>query len=173
MSDRFQAQPLLLLSLLALGPVTLASDANTYDAATANTTVNNLPSIAPFTTDGCSSFPDGTWAEQQLWLDCCIQHDFAYWQGGSYSERTAADRALEACVAELGETEISLLMFLGVRVGGTPFIPTNFRWGYGWPEWRGYQALTEEEKAVIDQAVAKLPTELKAQLVTVPERPKD
>jgi len=24
-------------------------------------------------------------------------------------------------------------MFVGVRVGGTPYLPISFRWGYGWP----------------------------------------
>ena len=38
--------------------------------------------IAPFTSDGCSSFPDGTPANQSLWLECCVRHDLAYWRGG-------------------------------------------------------------------------------------------
>jgi len=48
-------------------------------------------------------------------------------------------------VASVGEPEIAKLMLLGVRVGGTPYLPTQFRWGYGWPYPRLYGALTEAE----------------------------
>jgi hypothetical protein len=37
-------------------------------------------------------------------------------------------------------------MLNGVRVGGTPYLPTSFRWGYGWPYLRGYKVLTAQEK---------------------------
>lgn len=101
--------------------------------------------IKAFSSDGCSAFPDGTLEQKELWLDCCRAHDYAYWKGGTFSQRLEADEALEACVAETGEAEVALLMLAGVRVGGTPFLPTEFRWGYGWPFLRGYKALTEEE----------------------------
>jgi len=48
--------------------------------------------LKPFTTDGCSAFPDGTPAHRDLWLNCCIQHDLAYWKGGTHTERLNADR---------------------------------------------------------------------------------
>lgn len=41
-------------------------------------------------------------------------------------------------------------MLAGVRVGGTPYLPTMFRWGYGWPYPRGYKALTDEERQQIE-----------------------
>ncbi|MFO6424631.1 hypothetical protein [Motilimonas sp. KMU-193] len=102
--------------------------------------------LKPFTSDGCSAFPDGTLEHNELWLACCTQHDFAYWQGGSYKAREAADLALKECVSALGEKEIALLMLAGVRVGGTPLLPTAFRWGYGWPYPRFYGELTESEQ---------------------------
>ncbi|WP_082800638.1 hypothetical protein [Neptuniibacter pectenicola] len=102
-------------------------------------------SLAPFTSDGCSAFPDGTLEHRQLWLRCCTAHDYAYWKGGSYQERVQADKALNRCVAEVGEPELGLLMLAGVRIGGTPFFPTTFRWGYGWPYPRNYRALTGDE----------------------------
>jgi hypothetical protein len=106
--------------------------------------------IRPFESDGCSSFPDGTIRQNELWLSCCIDHDYAYWKGGTYQDRLAADRELESCVATVGEPEIALLMLTGVRVGGTPYLPTKFRWGYGWPFPRGYKALTDEELLQIE-----------------------
>lgn len=99
-----------------------------------------------FTTDGCSAFPDGTTKQQSLWVSCCIRHDLAYWQGGTYEERLQADRALRACVTGIGEPEVASIMLAGVRVGGSPYFPTTFRWGYGWPYPRGYDALSREEK---------------------------
>ncbi|MAD73549.1 MAG: hypothetical protein CML20_01875 [Rheinheimera sp.] len=105
--------------------------------------------IEPFTSDGCSLFPDGTREQNDLWLACCTAHDYAYWKGGTYQQRLAADNALQACVAKVGEPEIARLMLAGVRVGGTPYLPTKFRWGFGWPYPRGYKALTAEEMAQI------------------------
>ena len=110
--------------------------------------------LKPFTSDGCSSFPDGTMEHKELWLACGTAHDLAYWRGGTYSQRMEADLALEQCVAQVGEPEIALLMLAGVRVGGTPYLPTEFRWGYGWPFFRGYNALTEDQKALIEELLS-------------------
>ena len=101
--------------------------------------------IRPFASDGCSSFPDGNLTQRNLWLSCCTAHDYAYWKGGTYDDRLAADEALQMCVANVGEPEIALLMLAGVRVGGTPILPTSYRWGYGWsyPKW--YSELTDDE----------------------------
>ncbi|MDO8270919.1 MAG: hypothetical protein Q7U82_03230 [Gammaproteobacteria bacterium] len=101
--------------------------------------------LAPFTSDGCSAFPDGSLEQRQLWLSCCVAHDVAYWQGGTYEERMAADLGLQQCVAQVGDSRIAAIMLAGVRVGGTPYLPTPFRWGYGWPYPRGYKKLTAEE----------------------------
>ncbi|MDH5387796.1 MAG: FAD-binding oxidoreductase [Gammaproteobacteria bacterium] len=106
--------------------------------------------IALFTTDGCSAFPDGTIHQQTLWLDCCIKHDLAYWAGGTYDERRQADQTLNSCVTRAGEPEIARLMLAGVRVGGSPYFPTSYRWGYGWSYPRGYQLLSEQERTDIN-----------------------
>jgi hypothetical protein len=106
--------------------------------------------ITPFTTDGCSAFPDGTPEQNQLWLRCCTQHDLAYWQGGTYQQRLDADIALRNCVAKVGEPDVAELMLAGVRVGGSPFWPTPFRWGYGWPYPRFYGPLSIAETAQIE-----------------------
>lgn len=113
--------------------------------------------IQPFTSDGCSSFPDGTFTHRELWLQCCTAHDLTYWQGGTYSQRLEADNELRQCVAQVGQKKIADLMLAGVRVGGTPFLPTDFRWGYGWPYPRLYKALTEAEKEQIQKQLELLP----------------
>lgn len=101
--------------------------------------------LVPFTSDGCSAFPNGTSEQKELWLECCIAHDYDYWKGGTYKQRLASDKALKACVTQLGESGIALIMLAGVRIGGTPFLPSTFRWGYGWGYPRFYGELTEEE----------------------------
>ncbi len=116
--------------------------------------------LAPFTTDGCSLFPEGTLDQQQLWLECCTAHDLAYWQGGTYEQRLNADEALQLCVAQAGEEEIAELMLAGVRVGGSPYWITTYRWGYGWPYWngwqpRGYKALTLEERRTVEEQLQR------------------
>ena len=101
--------------------------------------------LKPFASDGCSAFPDGTIEQKQLWLSCCISHDKAYWQGGTYEQRKTADLALQQCVASVGHPHIAQLMLAGVRVGGSPYLPTAFRWGYGWPYLRSYRPLSDDE----------------------------
>ena len=80
-----------------------------------------------FTTDGCSVFPDGQWQH------CCVRHDKKYWCGGSSAERLEADDVFGACVAEASSPVLGRIARLGVRVGGVPWMPFWFRWGYGWP----------------------------------------
>jgi len=109
--------------------------------------------IKPFTTDGCSLFPDGTFDNQGLWLACCTKHDITYWQGGTWRQRQQADRELKACVTKIGQPEIANIMLSGVRVGGSPFWPTTYRWGYGWDYLRGYKPLSEQEKQSIHKAL--------------------
>jgi hypothetical protein len=46
-------------------------------------------------------------------------------------------------------------MYRGVRAGGTPYLPTPYRWGYGWRYLRGYKALTEAEKLLVAKRLAE------------------
>ena len=111
---------------------------------------DHAPFIKPFSSDGCSLFPDGTIIERNLWCDCCLNHDLAYWRGGTEEERKWADETLRACVLEkTGNRALSDLMYSGVRIGGASIFPTWYRWGYGWPYGRGNRPLTgkEEESA--------------------------
>ena len=63
--------------------------------------------IKPFTTDGCSMFPDDNMENHVKWMQCCIHHDYTYQKGGTEKERKVADLELKECVAELGEKYIS------------------------------------------------------------------
>ncbi len=110
----------------------------------------NAESLAAFSSDGCSHFPDGTITEINLWCACCIAHDRAYWQGGTQAQKKQADETLRECV--LQSTNNQLLadtMYLGVRFGGLPIYPVWYRWGYGWQYGRGFQTLNRKEKQLV------------------------
>ena len=114
------------------------------------------PQLADFKSDGCSLFLDGTFKDPELWKGCCVEHDIAYWKGGTEEEREAADLKFRECILKkTGDAVLAKLMYEAVRAGGSPHFPTWYRWGYGWPQGRGYQALTEEEKALADKKLTK------------------
>jgi hypothetical protein len=95
--------------------------------------------IAPFTTDGCSGGMSRIFRLVFLrappWEGCCTTHDQAYWKGGTREDRAEADRGLMVCVTENGHPVLAFLMWAAVRIGGHPFWPVSWRWGYGhrWP----------------------------------------
>ncbi len=96
-------------------------------AGTSSATSATQPDLI-FTTDGCTRWPDDSWVE------CCIVHDIAYWCGGSEQDRKGADRDLQLCVNRKAAM-IGNVMYPGVRAAGSPWLPTPWRWGYGWSEW--------------------------------------
>jgi hypothetical protein len=117
---------------------------------------HTVEELLPFVTDGCSMFPDGVTGDQTRWLQCCIEHDFAYYGGGPEAARLAADRALEQCIAATcGGNVLSQAMYAGVRVGGTPAIDTPWRWGYGWryDPLDGYRELPSDQRAAVDAQI--------------------
>ncbi len=99
---------------------------HTIAQTNADAAVKSVPPT--FKSDGCSLFPDGKY------LNCCVEHDRAYFDGGSWTLRWRADKKLFKCVAAKKGFEhklIAPLMWTGVRVFGLPFLPTPFRWGFG------------------------------------------
>ncbi len=114
------------------------------------------PRLADFKSDGCTLFPDRSPDGADVWCECCVEHDLAYWKGGTDEERLAADRALERCIARrTGSAELAELVFNGVRAGGLPQFPTWYRWGYGWNYLRPAAALDEEERAMVARRLRK------------------
>lgn len=117
--------------------------------------------LLPFTSDGCSKFPNGIpYDGERNWLTCCVQHDIAYWQGGTAEQRDEADLGLKACVTPKAGWVIAEAMYLGVRLGGTARLPTSWKWGYGWVIDRGYHPLTTEEEEQVRVMSREIPDDL-------------
>lgn len=112
------------------------------------------PKLHPFTTDGCSMMLDGLLDDSIHWRLCCVAHDKDYWLGGTEAERRASDELLGACISEMATPLLGDWVKRNVRWGGSPYWPTTYRWGYGWPFWdgltpRGYKELTDDEQAMV------------------------
>ena len=102
--------------------------------------------LQPFSSDGCSLFPDQSLINQADWCDCCVLHDIAYWRGGTRAQRKNADKELRDCVLRKSQDEVlASLMYEGVRFGGSPYFYNWYRWGYGWGYARKYQVLNKNE----------------------------
>ena len=89
-----------------------------------------------FTQDGCSLFPDTL-----LWHDfrpACLDHDIAYWAGGSDLDKVSADLDFKDAVSETGPigTLIAPFMYIGVSVFGDSWLTklVGANWGYGYNE---------------------------------------
>lgn len=83
--------------------------------------------FANFKSDGCSLFPDGGYRK------CWVEHDRAYFGGGSWTARWRADKNLYRCVAAAKGFQhkfIAPVMWLGVRADGFDFLPPPFRRGF-------------------------------------------
>lgn len=131
--------------------------------------------LRPFTSDGCSRFPDGIpLLRPTQWQLCCVVHDLAYWKGGTHEQRLEADRSLRSCVGEAVGNGLGQAMFLGVRLGGYVGLPFTWHWGYGWIQNRGYQRLTSSELQQVAVHMDLLPqlnqVPIESQSVFIPER---
>lgn len=87
--------------------------------------------VRVFKSDGCSMWPDGNYRS------CCDEHDLRYFYGGCAKERAIADRMLRECVIKVHSRWMGWLMWVGVRIGGHPWLPfPRWRWGYScrWPK---------------------------------------
>ena len=103
---------------------------------------------AEYKSDNCTFFPDCDYAH------CCVEHDKAYYFGGSWKERWRADKKLYKCVAAKKGFQhkiIAPVMWLGVRVGGVSWLPTKFRWGFGKKKAKKCASLSEEKSDCKDK----------------------
>ena len=84
--------------------------------------------------DGCSGGMSDAWRKvfkhRPPWESCCDAHDQPYAKGGTAKERADADLQLMLCVARNGHPLWAVTMWVAVRVGGHPLLPTPWRWGF-------------------------------------------
>jgi len=107
--------------------------------------------LREFTTDACTGYPEGTRDDPTQWEACCLTHDEQYWAGGKKAGRSTADSGLRQCVRDSGASKFrARMMWFAVRIGGTPLIPSSYRWAYGWPYYRGYKPITAEEQVQVE-----------------------
>lgn len=94
--------------------------------------IESDPPTLPFSSDGCSVWPD-TWFSGHDLYEGCLIHDLHYWAGlpGDEMGRLQADVWLLMWVAENVSIELAEAMFNGVRVGGGDKLDTPWRWGFG------------------------------------------
>src|SRR3989338_8061453 len=78
-----------------------------------------------FTSEGCTFFPQSDWGS------CCIAHDATYWCGGDDTQREKADGDFQSCMTTFSPTAAKIAK-AGIFIGGSPWLPTSWRWGYGW-----------------------------------------
>jgi hypothetical protein len=80
----------------------------------------------PSKSDGCSAAPDGTWRQ------ACVDHDAAYFKGGSAADRLAADKKLRSDMIKQGAAPVVAdLYYAAVRIGGMPGTHLPWQWGMG------------------------------------------
>jgi len=72
-------------------------------------------------------------------MDCCDRHDARYWAGGTRTQRQQADLEFRQCVEGKDHPVLGSLYYHGVRIMGSPYLPTPWRWGFGWDYPHGYE----------------------------------
>ncbi len=108
----------------------------------------------PFSTDYCTSYPEGTRSRPNIWKHCCEEHDLYFWAGGSKEDRKVTDLRLRSCVEATGEVTQARLIYSAVTLGGrSPIRFKTRQWGNAFPERVRYQSLTLEETHELLQAL--------------------
>lgn len=92
-----------------------------------------IPPIA-FYHDGCTAFPDSLPGHDLY--EACLNHDIAYWLGGSEAERQQANVILRDEAKATGPLGILLapVMYIAVQHFGNNWVSRilGSNWGYGW-----------------------------------------
>lgn len=92
--------------------------------------------------DGCSGGMSAIYSKLKFlhkhngktleWRHCCEIHDKAYYYGGTKKQKIIADEKLGSCVSKVvGNKFLGKAMQAAVEIGGGPYLPTPYRWGYG------------------------------------------
>jgi hypothetical protein len=116
------------------------------------------PIMIPFSSNGCSGFREATF------FSCCFVHDLDYWAGGTWSDRSRADRRLWSCVLTIsGERVVADIGYVLVRLGTIPGRFVRDGWGRAWynTDRKRYAALTLEQQQMAAAERARVCASLK------------
>ena len=120
-------------------------------------TENDSMELADFTSDGCSLFIDGTFENPELWKECCLKHDIAYWQGGTKEQRKQADLAFKNCVEKDGRFNTCLFNVRGSPCWRRASFSYLVSMGVWLACWSGeYKELTLSEKKVVEEKLKNI-----------------
>lgn len=117
--------------------------------------LSEASSLRPFTSDGCSSSPDGMSAKLEF-LQCCVQHDLHYWKGGTAEQKQSADLEFKSCLDKNTNPTVTSIYYNSVRVGGNAKLGAPWSWGYGWTSSRAYAPHTPSESLEIEKMTPDL-----------------
>lgn len=92
--------------------------------------------MIPFESDGCTGLGHWLWQliyrkDQPPWCQCCLEHDWAYWNGGTSLDRAKADVDLFRCIVHQGFPWFAILVWLGIRLWAGKWMPFGWTWGWG------------------------------------------
>lgn len=99
--------------------------------------------LGPFVSDGCTVpnlvIPD-------TFINCCVQHDYAYWVGGNRTQKEKADKDLIQCIKDRNASDVTAELW-----GKTLANFADDRWGASWRPKRypPFSELSAEEKAEV------------------------
>jgi len=128
---------LVYVSLFTIDALTLGSTTDSERAramATAAAQSSPLPP-RPFYFDGCTGFPD--WLPFHNFYEACLNHDIAYWLGGSEADRLETNRRFAEAMKESGPLGwlLSPVTYYAMHYGGNNFMSQyvlGSNWGFGW-----------------------------------------
>lgn len=112
-----------------------------------------LTPVIPFSSNGCSGF------REARFFSCCFVHDFHYWAGGTWSERSKADRQLWSCVFTIsGERAIADIGYFLLRLGVLPGSFLKDGWGRAWysTDRKRYAPLTPDQRKAVESERARV-----------------
>ena len=107
-----------------------------------------VSSPVPFTSNGCTGFREKTF------FSCCFVHDFAYWSGGTWTDRRRADNNLRKCVRDISHNiPVAYVAFTLVRMTSGTGAMFDFGWGRAWrnSERSLYAPITAVQQQQIDE----------------------
>ena len=136
--EKFYTIVILILIIIGIERMTLPPTSPVMVADAQAYGVTHTKEIPPnsFKQDGCTLFPDSI-----LWSNfsqACLEHDIAYWYGGTEEERKVADQNFKSAVADSGKAGyvLQVPIYLGVRLFSDTWLTKLFdaNWGFGWNE---------------------------------------